>query len=146
MAALEVLRVVKDAAVTLPVHLEAIDFTDTEGFIIELLGSSALAGRFNNLDGTLGGEQEFLARLTEVGLKKDELLRARRNPDLLAGFIELHVEQGNRLFDAGHKVRSLRSSLGIFVSNLLLPGVALLFFEEQLSYGRHDAQNIAVIG
>ena len=44
LAALEVLRTVKDAGLTLPVHLEAIDFTDEEGTLVGLLGSSALAG------------------------------------------------------------------------------------------------------
>ena len=44
VAALEVLRAVKDAGLELPVSLEAIDFTDEEGSLVGLLGSWALAG------------------------------------------------------------------------------------------------------
>jgi hydantoinase/carbamoylase family amidase len=103
---LEVLRVLKEAELTLPVHLEAIDFTDTEGVLFELLGSSALAGTLpiSNPDNTLEDEKELLARLEEAGLIKDQLLKARRNPDWLAGFIELHIEQGTRLSDSGHQI------------------------------------------
>src|SRR5580704_11985862 len=39
LAALEVLRAVKDAGLELPVSLEAIDFTDEEGSLVGLLGS-----------------------------------------------------------------------------------------------------------
>ena len=45
VCALEVLRVVQDAGLELPVTLEAIDFTDEEGTLIGTLGSLALAGR-----------------------------------------------------------------------------------------------------
>jgi N-carbamoyl-L-amino-acid hydrolase len=44
VAALEALRVVKEAGISLPVHLEAIDFTDEEGTLVGLLGSAAMAG------------------------------------------------------------------------------------------------------
>src|SRR3990170_2577866 len=43
-AALEVLRAARDAGLSLPIHLEAIDFTDEEGTLCELLGSRALTG------------------------------------------------------------------------------------------------------
>src|SRR5215813_3532687 len=44
VAALEVLRTVKDARLGLPAALEAIDFTDEEGTLVGLLGSYAVAG------------------------------------------------------------------------------------------------------
>ncbi|HTP02468.1 MAG TPA: M20/M25/M40 family metallo-hydrolase, partial [Anaerolineales bacterium] len=47
MAAFEVLRTVKEAGIRLRYNLEAIDFTDEEGTLVGLLGSSALAGRLN---------------------------------------------------------------------------------------------------
>ena len=34
-----------DAGLELPVHLEAIDFTDEEGTLVGLLGSAAIAGK-----------------------------------------------------------------------------------------------------
>ena len=47
MAALEVLRTVKENGVQLKVNLEAIDFTDEEGTLVGLLGSAALAGHLS---------------------------------------------------------------------------------------------------
>ena len=44
LAAYEALRAARDAGLELPVHLEAIDFTDEEGALVCLLGSRALAG------------------------------------------------------------------------------------------------------
>ena len=50
VCALEVLRVVSDSGLELPVSLEAIDFTDEEGTLIGTLGSLALAGRLSRED------------------------------------------------------------------------------------------------
>ena len=47
MAALEVLRTVKEAGLRLRPNLEAIDFTDEEGTLVGLLGSAALAGHLS---------------------------------------------------------------------------------------------------
>ncbi len=44
LAAFEVVQTVKDAGLSLPVNLEAIDFTDEEGTLVRVLGSAALAG------------------------------------------------------------------------------------------------------
>jgi beta-ureidopropionase / N-carbamoyl-L-amino-acid hydrolase len=45
LAALEVVRTIQEAGLSLPFHLEAIDFTDEEGTLVGLLGSSALGGK-----------------------------------------------------------------------------------------------------
>jgi N-carbamoyl-L-amino-acid hydrolase len=50
LAALEVLRTTQEAGLSLPVNLEAIEFTDEEGTLIGLLGSSALAGKITQQD------------------------------------------------------------------------------------------------
>jgi N-carbamoyl-L-amino-acid hydrolase len=44
IAALEVLRTVKENLIRLKINLEAIDFTDEEGTLVGLLGSAAIAG------------------------------------------------------------------------------------------------------
>jgi N-carbamoyl-L-amino-acid hydrolase len=96
VAALETLRAVSDAGVTLPVTLEAIDFTDEEGSLVGLLGSWALAGALKpeTLRSPRGGREPFVAALTQVGLTERGLYEARRDPDTLAGYLELHIEQG----------------------------------------------------
>ena len=72
MAALEVLRTVKDHGLHLNFHLEAIDFTDEEGTLVGLLGSSALAGRLypDILENPRGGREQRRVRHADAA---DEL-------------------------------------------------------------------------
>ena len=96
VAALETLRAIRDAGVTLPVTLEAIDFTDEEGELVGLLGSWAVAGALTPeiLGSPRGGRERLLAALRRAGLTEQGLYEARRDPDTLAGYLELHIEQG----------------------------------------------------
>ncbi|MCC6188745.1 MAG: Zn-dependent hydrolase [Anaerolineales bacterium] len=99
VAALEALRVIQAAGLDLPVDLEAIDFTDEEGTLVGLLGSSALAGSLapGALHQPRGGRAVLEAGLARAGLDEARLLTARRDPASLAGYLELHIEQGPRL-------------------------------------------------
>jgi N-carbamoyl-L-amino-acid hydrolase len=99
VAALEALRVVKDAGLRLPVSLEAIDFTDEEGSLLGLLGSRALAGALTPelLEAPRGGRERLVAELARAGLSETHLKDARRPPEALAGYLELHIEQGPEL-------------------------------------------------
>jgi N-carbamoyl-L-amino-acid hydrolase len=96
LAALECLRAVKDTGLELPVSLEAIDFTDEEGALVGLLGSWALAGTLTPeaLTSPRGGRPNLLAGLRRAGLTEPGLFEARRDPAGLAGYLELHIEQG----------------------------------------------------
>jgi hypothetical protein len=96
LCALEVLRTVHDAGLELPVTLEAIDFTDEEGTLVGTLGSWALTGELSAeiLAAPRGGRDLLLTELRRVGLTEEGLLSARRDPATLAGFVELHIEQG----------------------------------------------------
>jgi N-carbamoyl-L-amino-acid hydrolase len=102
LAALEALRVVQEAGVSLPVHLEAIDLTDEEGTLFGELGSTALAGTLTAeaLREPRGGRAALEAGLARAGLTEPGLLTARRDPASLAGYLELHIEQGPRLANA----------------------------------------------
>jgi N-carbamoyl-L-amino-acid hydrolase len=114
VAALEVLRVIKEAGMRLPVHLEAIDFTDEEGTLVGLLGSSALAGKLTaqDLRAPRGGRQALLAGLQRAGLSEEGLLAAHRQ-EKPAGYLELHIEQGPRLAQAGVKIGMVSTIVGI---------------------------------
>ena len=70
LAALEVLRTVQDAGVSLPVNLEAIDFTDEEGTLVGELGSGALAGHLTAevLASPRSGRAALEAGLARAGL------------------------------------------------------------------------------
>jgi N-carbamoyl-L-amino-acid hydrolase len=96
LAALEVLRAVKDAGLELPISLEAVDFTDEEGTLVGLLGSWALAGALTPeiLRAPRGGREALLDGLARVQLSEQRLGDARRDPAQLAGYLELHIEQG----------------------------------------------------
>lgn len=96
LAALEVLRAVRDAGLDLPVTLEAIDFTDEEGTFVGLLGSWALTGALTpeRLASPRGGREALLAGLARAGLAEERLADARRDPATLAAYLELHIEQG----------------------------------------------------
>ena len=71
VAALEVLRAVKDAALELPVSLEAIDFTDEEGSLVGLLGSWALTGALTPeiLRAPRGGSDALASGLAEQAIR-----------------------------------------------------------------------------
>lgn len=113
MAALEVLEVVKEQELNLPGHLEAIDFTDEEGHYMGLMGSQALAGlikqdRFQNVKG-----QDFQAALERSNLTINSILAAARSPSVVAGYLELHIEQGSRLLTQGAQVGVVTGIVGI---------------------------------
>ena len=96
VCALEVLRTVKEGGLKLPITLEAVDFTDEEGTLIGTFGSLALAGRLSSADlaAPRGGRDTLVAELARSGLTERGVLAAGRDPSSLAGYLELHIEQG----------------------------------------------------
>lgn len=115
LAALEVLRTVKESGLRLPVHLEAIAFTDEEGAHISLMGSRAIAGDLSaeELDHPHSSAEAFEAGLVRAGLSREIILSARRDSASLAGYVELHIEQGTRLEDTGTAIGVVTAIVGI---------------------------------
>jgi N-carbamoyl-L-amino-acid hydrolase len=126
LAALEVLRTVKEAGLSLPAHLEAIDFTDEEGTLVGLLGSAALSGhlRAEDLQSPRGGRERLMEGLQRAGLTEEGLLDARRDPQTLAGYLELHIEQGPRLVRAEAQIGVVSGIVGIVSCQLSFLGRA----------------------
>jgi beta-ureidopropionase / N-carbamoyl-L-amino-acid hydrolase len=112
VAALHVLLALQDH--DLPLTLEAIDFTDEEGTLVGLLGSEALTGALNDevLRNPRGGREALLAGLERAGLHEERLHDARRDPATLAGYVELHIEQGPRLERAGAQIGIVTGIVG----------------------------------
>jgi beta-ureidopropionase / N-carbamoyl-L-amino-acid hydrolase len=98
----------------LPLTLEAIDFTDEEGTLVGLLGSEALTGVLSDdvLRNPRGGRDALLAGLERAGLREDRLHDARRDPATLAGYVELHIEQGPGLERAGAQIGIVTGIVG----------------------------------
>jgi N-carbamoyl-L-amino-acid hydrolase len=124
LAALEALRTVQDASLELPVHLEAIDFTDEEGALVGLLGSRALTGALT--PGELAQPRGGLAALRDGFARAGitDPLGAARPPGSLAGFLELHIEQGPRLIEAGADIGIVSAIVGIGSFRLAFGGRA----------------------
>ena len=96
LCGLEVLRVLHENEVALTRPVELISFSDEEGRFGGMLGSQAFAGmatpetqHATDLEGKL-----LSAVMKSQGLDPMAILDARRDPDTLAAYLELHIEQG----------------------------------------------------
>lgn len=120
MAGLEVLCSVQDAALALPWNLEVIAFTDEEGRFGDFFGSRAVAGQhtddtiaaFLTRAGTYPDDLNFMRDRVPGGLQPAAIAGARRPATDLAGYLELHIEQGPRLEHAGIPVGVVTAIFG----------------------------------
>jgi beta-ureidopropionase / N-carbamoyl-L-amino-acid hydrolase len=126
LAALEALKTVKEKGIRLKVQLEAMDFTDEEGTLVGLLGSAALSGhlRQEDLDSPRGGRNSLVAGMKRAGLTDVGMLSAARTRESLAGYLELHIEQGKRLEHAGVNIGIVTAIVGIWSYRLSFIGRA----------------------
>ncbi len=117
---------IRDASLKLRFNLEAIDFTDEEGTLVGLLGSSALAGRLDPalLENPRGGRQQLLQGMERAGLTEQGMLTASRPRDSLAGYLELHIEQGKRLGRAHADIGIVSAIVGIWSYRVFFLGRA----------------------
>src|ERR1041384_380020 len=115
MAAFEVLRTIQEKGIRLKVNLEAIDFTDEEGTLVGLLGSAALTGHLDPelLQNPRGGRENLVEGMKRAGLSEESMLSAIRPKESIAGYLELHIEQGKRLERAGINIGVVSAIVGI---------------------------------
>jgi len=126
MAAFEVLRTIKDAGIQLKFNLEAVDFTDEEGTLVGLLGSAALAGHLKPemLKSPRGGRPAMVEGMKRAGLSDESMLSAARPANSIAGYLELHIEQGKRLERAQINIGIVSAIVGISSYQLTFIGRA----------------------
>lgn len=126
MAALEALKTVRENGIKLKVQLEAMDFTDEEGTLVGLLGSAALAGHLSkeNLEKPRGGRERLMEGMKRADLSDESMLSAVRKKEALAGYLELHIEQGKRLERAGTNIGIVTAIVGIWSYKLSFIGKA----------------------
>ncbi len=99
VAALECARTIRDHDLDLPFHIEIMDFTDDEGHWASLFGARAIAGRitYDDIFDTIRDNAPLRAALRGVGSNASRVFEARRDPETLLGYLELHIEHGTRL-------------------------------------------------
>ncbi|MCB9456411.1 MAG: Zn-dependent hydrolase [Anaerolineaceae bacterium] len=126
LAALETLRTIRDSGRELPFHLEAISFTDEEGTLMGLMGSSALAGTLTQyeLEHPRGGREALLVGMARVGINDASVLAAKRDPETTLGYMEVHIEQGTRLEESGTHIGVVTAIVGIRSRWLRINGAA----------------------
>ncbi|MEP7135713.1 MAG: Zn-dependent hydrolase [Chloroflexota bacterium] len=114
ISALEVLRTIKENGIRLKVNVEAMDFTDEEGTHLSLFGSSALSGHISPeaVKNPYSGRENFTAGLTHAGLTEEGLFTAKRPKESLAGYLEVHIEQGKRLERRGLNIGIVSAIVG----------------------------------
>ncbi len=124
---LECLRRLKESGASLRLPLEAVSFTDEEGRFGGLFGSQAICGHLTpehiHKACDLGGMTITEAMATR-GLNATEALRARRRPESVHAFVELHIEQGPVLDRRGVRVGVVDAIAGLFKWDVSLIGIA----------------------
>jgi beta-ureidopropionase / N-carbamoyl-L-amino-acid hydrolase len=121
LAGIEVVRTLNENSLHLNHALEVIVFTDEE---CTVLGCKAMAGNliddsdyYRRSDGT--AIQDCLKR---IGGDWDQIESAKRQPDEIALFIELHVEQGGILEEKGYQIGVVQGVVGQHRLNVMVHG------------------------
>ena len=114
-AGLEILRTIKERAIALPFDLELYDFTDEEGHFVGLMGSQALAGLLKPAQLQTPGQERSLFHdaLERSGIAPGTILDTAKDPTTLAGYVELHIEQGLHLAEAEADLGVVTAIVGI---------------------------------
>ncbi|TVQ56973.1 MAG: Zn-dependent hydrolase [Rhodobacteraceae bacterium] len=126
-AALEAVRAMRDAGLSPRRPVEVIAFADEEGRFGGMLGSEAVCGLLT-AERMAAAVDETGARLTDAmraqGLDPDRFAEAARDPAAIAVFLELHIEQGPILAEAGETVGVVEGVSGVFHWVVTLRGEA----------------------
>lgn len=114
LAAYEVLLTLRELHECLPFHLEVINFTDEEGSILGLMGSTAVAGTLSpeRLMNPRGGRETLIEGMRRIGISDESALNARRDSSQVLGYVEVHIEQGTRLEKANLKIGVVSAIVG----------------------------------
>lgn len=114
--------------VPLPFHVELIAFSEEEGvrFATPFIGSQAVAGKFDPriLERTDRAGRRLGEAMTEAGLDLIKIPTLARDPARLAGYLEVHIEQGPVLIAEGLPVGIVSAIAGARRQTLTVTGQA----------------------
>src|SRR5262249_1633363 len=112
----------------LPFHLDLVAFSEEEGvrFRSSFLGSSALAGRFDPrlLERRDDGGHALADVVREAGFDPGQIPSLARRPEKLAGYLEVHIEQGPVLLEEGLPLGIVSAIAGSVRSMVTITGTA----------------------
>jgi N-carbamoyl-L-amino-acid hydrolase len=127
LAGLEALRVLKESGIALKRSLELVAFSDEEGRFGGMFGSQALGGNISPewihaaRDLSNVGLVEAMAK---QGLDATDALTAARSPATLHAFVEMHIEQGPVLDEAGASIGVVEGICGLRRWEVCFSGIA----------------------
>lgn len=127
LCGLEALRVIKEHNGPLQYPLELVAFSDEEGAFSGMFGSQSISGDISpdwihsaqNLEGL-----SLVDAMQRHGLDAMDALSARRSPDSIHAFIELHIEQGPVLDSQQMQIGVVEGICGLQRWDISLIGVA----------------------
>ncbi len=112
----------------LPFHVDVIAFSEEEGvrFAAGFLGSSAVAGRFDPefLARRDANGESLVAAMRAAGLAPEQIPSLARRAQDLAGYLELHIEQGPVLLEEGLPLGIVSAIAGTARCTVTITGTA----------------------
>lgn len=125
-AGLECVRALMDAGRVPPCPIEIVATSDEEGRFGGMLGSQAICGALDR-DWLESARDETGFALADAlrnhGLSPASALEARRAPETVRAFLELHIEQGPVLASSGDHIGVVEGISGVFNWSVTLMGV-----------------------
>ncbi|MBS0374432.1 MAG: M20 family metallo-hydrolase [Proteobacteria bacterium] len=123
LAAIEVAQVLRERGIALRHPLEVIVFSNEEGV---MLGSGALAGTVDaaRLDSVSQSGRTVRDGVRFIGGDPERLEGVRREPGSIAGYLELHIEQGAVLDREHVPIGVVEGIVGILDSEVVVDGFA----------------------
>jgi beta-ureidopropionase / N-carbamoyl-L-amino-acid hydrolase len=126
LAALEIVRALRDAGERLRHSFEVIDFLAEEPseYGVSCVGSRAMAGVLDEtmLAARNGAGETLFEAIARIGGQPDHLAEARRED--IAGYFELHIEQGIVLESSGVDLGLVTAIVGIARVEIVFEGAA----------------------
>ena len=125
IAGLECVRVIQENSIDIQFPIEIIATSEEEGRFGGMLGSQALTGQLSlewmQSASDLNG-YSLEDALKSCGLSFDSAISAKRDPKTIKAFLELHIEQGPVLENAGDNIGIVKGISGIFKYDITLKG------------------------
>jgi hydantoinase/carbamoylase family amidase len=127
-AGLECARTIKENRIELPWDLEVINFSDEEAaFNAGTVGSRAMTGELTSDEIFISktkGIPTFADGMKRMGKDAARIGEAVRDPGIFEAVMELHIEQGNRLYTSGIQIGAVTGIVGIYRYTITVTGEA----------------------